>query len=164
MTTPAIPNTRIGMIVGLLETLNNHGSRMDIYKLSQSLHFELDDLMPITEAAELLGFVHIESGDIEFTELGRSVIDGDENAKKTIFRMQLIANVALANRIVHELDKEDDHRVGRERILEYLEYSFPLPDAERQLSTLVDWARYAELFDYDPESDQFFIPETAETS
>src|SRR5436189_1545303 len=119
MTIPPVPHARIGSIVGLLETLNDNGGEMDIYKLSQSLHFELDDLMPITEAAELLGFVRIESGDIEFTDLGRRVIDGDENAKKTIFRMQLIANVALANRIVHELDMEDDHRVGRERILEY---------------------------------------------
>ena len=152
------------MIVGLLETLNNHDSKMDIYKLSQSLHFELDDLLPITDAAELLGFVRIESGDIEFTDLGRKVIDGDENAKKVIFRMQMIANVALANRIVAELEKQDDHRVDRERILEFLEYSFPPPESERQLSTVVDWARYAELFDYDPDSDQFFIPETAETA
>jgi len=164
MTIPAIPNARIGMIVGLLETLNVHGGKVEIYKLSQSLHFELDDLMPITEAAELLGFVRIESGDIEFTDLGRKVIDGDENAKKVIFRMQMIANVALANRIVAELYKEDDHRIGREHILEFLAYSFPLPESERQLSTVVDWARYAELFDYDPESDQFFIPETAETA
>ena len=164
MTIPAMPNTRIGMIVGLLETLNDHDSKVDIYKLSQSLHFELDDLMPITDAAELLGFVKIEAGDIEFTELGRKVIDGDENAKKVIFRQQMIANVPLANRIVAELEKEDDHRVGREHILEFLEYSFPLPESERQISTVVDWARYAELFDYDPDSDQFFIPEPTETS
>ena len=164
MTIPAIPNTRIGMIVGLLENLNDHGSKADIYKLSQSLHFELDDLMPITDAAELLGFVRIESGDIEFTDLGHRVIDGDENAKKAIFRQQMIANVALANRIVAELEKEDDHRVGREHILEFLEYSFPLTESERQLSTVVDWARYAELFDYDPDSGQFCFPETSETA
>src|SRR5437762_518975 len=63
MTIPPIPHARIGSIVGLLETLNDNGGKMDVYKLSQQLHFELDDLMPITEAAELLGFVKIESGD-----------------------------------------------------------------------------------------------------
>src|SRR6266516_8124812 len=104
MTIPPVPHTRIGSIVGLLETLNDNGGEMDIYKLSQSLHFELDDLMPITEAAELLGFVKIESGDIEFRDLGRSVIDGDENAKKSIFRRQSMANVALVNRITAELE------------------------------------------------------------
>src|SRR6185436_13943441 len=118
ITIAPIPNTRIGSIVGLLETLNDHGGKEDIYKLSQSLHFELDDLMPITEAAEMLGFVNIESGDIEFADLGRKVIDGDENAKKAIFRQQMIVNAPLANRIVVELEKQEDHRVGREKILE----------------------------------------------
>ena len=152
------------MIVGLLETVNDQGGKVDVYKLSQSLHFELDDLMPITEAAELLGFVKIEKGDLELADLGRSVIDGDENAKKTIFRRQMMANVALVNRIVVELEKEDDHRIGRERILKFLEYSFSSSESERQLNTVVDWARYAELFDYDPDADEFFLPETAETA
>jgi len=136
---------------------------MDVYKLSQSLHFELDDLMPITEAAELLGFAKIESGDIEFTDLGRRVIDGDENAKKAIFRQQILSNVVLVRRIITELETQEDHRVGRERILELLEYSFTSDESERQLNTVVDWARYAELFDYDHDADEFFLPETAET-
>ena len=164
MTIPPLPHARIGSIVGLLETLNDEGGKMDIYKLSRSLHFELDDLMPITEAAELLGFVTIESGDIEFRDLGRKVIDGDENAKKAIFRQQIVANVALVNRIIAELEAQDDHRVGRERILEFLEYSFTAGESERQLHTAIDWARYAELFDYDPDADEYFLPETAETS
>ncbi len=152
------------MIVGLLEQLNDHGGKVDVYKLSQALHFELDDLMPITEAAELLGFVKIESGDLEFRDLGRSVIDGDENAKKSIFRRQIMANVPLVNRITAELEREDDHRIGRERILKFLEYSFSPAESERQLNTVVDWARYAELFDYDHDADEFFLPETAETA
>lgn len=152
------------MIVGLLETLNDHGGKVDVYKLSQSLHFELDDLMPITEAAELLGFVKIESGDLEFVDLGRKVIDGDENAKKAIFRRQIPASVALVNRIISELEREDDHRIGRERVLKFLAYSFTPAESERQLDTVVDWARYAELFDYDPDADEFFLPEAAETA
>jgi NitT/TauT family transport system ATP-binding protein len=161
---PAVPNALIGSIVGLLETLNEQGTRIDIYKLSESLRFELNDLMPITEAAELLGFVKIANGDIELTDLGRKVVDGDENAKKAIFRQQMLANVALSKRIRAELQKADDHRVGREVILEFLGSSFPPDESERQVNTVVDWARYAELFDYDPETDQFFLPEFAETT
>lgn len=152
------------MIVGLLENLNDYGGQVEIYKLSQQLHFELDDLVPITEAAELLGFVKIESGEMEFNDLGRKIIDGDENAKKEIFRRQMLANVALVSRILVELEKEDDHRIGRERILKFLKHSFSQSEAERQLNTVVDWARYAELFDYDPDTDEFFLPEPAETA
>ena len=159
---PALPDTRIGSIVGLLETLNEQGTKIDIYKLSESLRFELNDLMPITEASELLGFVRIESGDIELADLGHKIIDGDENAKKAIFRQQMLANVHLAKRVRHELEQDPDHRVGREVILEFLGSSFTPEESDRQARTVIDWARYAELFDYDPDSDQFFLPETAE--
>ena len=161
---PVLPNARVGSIVGLLETLNEQGARIDIYKLSESLRFELNALMPITEAAELLGFVKIESGDIELADLGRKVVDGDENAKKAIFRQQMLANVLLARRIRAELEKAEDSRVGREVILEFLGSSFTPDESERQVLAIVDWARYAELFDYDPDTDQFFLPETSETA
>lgn len=161
---PVLPNARIGSIVGLLETLNEQGTKIDIYKLSESLRFEHNDLMPITEASDLLGFVKIESGDIELADLGRKVVDGDENAKKTIFREQMLQNVVLAKRIRSELENASDLRVGREVILEFLGSSFAPEESERQVRTVVDWARYAELFDYDPETDQFFLPEMAETA
>ena len=48
---PALPNARIGSIVGLLEMLNEQGAKVDIDKLSESLRFELKDLIPITEAS-----------------------------------------------------------------------------------------------------------------
>ena len=161
---PVLPNARVGSIVGLLETLNEQGTKIDIYKLSESLRFKLNDLMPITEAAELLGFVKIESGDIELADLGRKVVDGDENAKKAIFRHQMLANVLLARRIRSELENTQDFRVGREVILEFLGSSFTPEESERQVHAIVDWARYAELFDYNPETDQFFLPEKAETA
>ena len=161
---PVLPNARVGSIVGLLETLNDQGTKIDIYKLSESLGFKLNDLMPITEAAELLGFVKIEHGDIELDDLGRKVVDGDENDKKSIFRQQMLASVLLARRIRSELQSSQDFRVGREVILEFLGSSFTPDESERQVLAIVDWARYAELFDYDPETDQFFLPEKAETA
>lgn len=161
---PVLPNARVGSIVGLLETLNEQEARIDIYKLSESLRFELNALMPITEAAELLGFVKIESGDIELADLGRKVVDGDENAKKAIFRQQMLANVLLTRRIQSELANSPDARIGREVILEFLGSSFTPDESERQVLAIVDWARYAELFDYDPETDQFFLPESAESA
>jgi NitT/TauT family transport system ATP-binding protein len=142
---PVLPNARVGSIVGLLETLNEQG-------------------MPITEAAELLGFVKIESGDIELSDLGRQVVDGDENDKKAIFRQQMLGNVLLSRRIRSELETTADYRVGREVILEFLGSSFTPDESERQVLAIVDWARYAELFDYDPETDQFFLPEKAENA
>jgi NitT/TauT family transport system ATP-binding protein len=108
--------------------------------------------------------VKIESGDIELSDLGRQVVDGDENDKKAIFRQQMLGNVLLSRRIRSELETTADYRVGREVILEFLGSSFTPDESERQVLAIVDWARYAELFDYDPETDQFFLPEKAENA
>jgi NitT/TauT family transport system ATP-binding protein len=70
----------------------------------------------------------------------------------------------LARRIRAELERAEDSRVGREVILEFLGSSFAPDESERQVLAIVDWARYAELFDYDPDTDQFFLPETSETA
>ena len=161
MSLGSLPHAKIDMIGGLLENLGEHEGKVDIYRLSQALQFELDDLMPITEAAELLCFASVESGDIEILDAGRRIIDGDENVKKDIFRQQMIAHVGLIKRIVKELTEETDHRVGREMMLGLLENSFSPQESERQLDTAVDWGRYAELFDYDPDANEFFLPEGA---
>jgi NitT/TauT family transport system ATP-binding protein len=76
----------------------------------------------------------------------------------------MLGNVLLARRIRSELEKTSDYRIGREVILEFLGSSFTPDESERQVLAIVDWARYAELFDYDPETDQFFLPEKAETA
>ena len=31
------------------------------------------------------------------------------------------------------------------------------PEAERQLQTALDWARYGEVFDFDPDSEEFIL-------
>ena len=156
-----LPHAKIDMIGGLLENLDEHGGRIDIYKLMQALQFELDDLMPITEAAEMLGFASVEEGDIQILDLGQQIIDGDENAKKEIFRRQMVANVGLISHITRELEREADHRVERERIPGST-CEFVLPPRVRTS------ARHGrrlgplfELFDYDPNAQEFFLPKGA---
>ena len=42
--------------------------------------------------------------------------------------------------------------------MELLEDHFSPVEAERQLGTALDWARYGELFDYDPDTEEFVLP------
>jgi len=43
-----------GAIAGLLELLNDRGGRDDLYRIAEELRMEVDDLLPIVEAATLL--------------------------------------------------------------------------------------------------------------
>src|ERR1700691_312766 len=55
-----LPHARPGGMAGLLELLLDKGGRDDIYRLADDLSFEIDDLFPIVDAAQLLGFLKIE--------------------------------------------------------------------------------------------------------
>jgi len=50
-------------------------------------------------------------------------------------------------------------RVPRREFLDKLQEHFSPVESERQLSTALDWARYAELFDLDPDSEEFVLPQ-----
>lgn len=151
-----LPHARIGSIMGLLEVIQETEGPDDVYKLSQKLHFELDDLLPITEAAEMLGFVRIEKGDIESTALGRQLIEGDENQRKVLFRNQ-IQHLPLVRKVVEKLRVSKDHRVGKEFLMDLLQKYFSHTESNRQFATALDWGRYAELFGYDPDSAELYL-------
>ena len=68
MNVEPLPNSTIGKIVGLLEVLDDHGGREDIYKLARELKYEFGELLTVLKAAEMVGFVHTPGGDVEIVE------------------------------------------------------------------------------------------------
>jgi NitT/TauT family transport system ATP-binding protein len=150
-----LPHAPIGMVLGLLEHLKEvPGGREDLYKLGGPLGYELDDLLPVTEAAKRLGLVVIKTGDIELTEAGRKLAAAEEPERKKQLARQL-ASQALIAEIRRAVEREG--RVGRQEFLDRLKEHFSETEAERQLQTALDWARYGEVFDFDPDSEDFVL-------
>ena len=48
--------------------------------------FEIDDLLPVVDAAVLLGFAKVEEGDVELTPAGRAFAEADILRRKELFR------------------------------------------------------------------------------
>lgn len=151
-----LPHAPIGMVLGLLEHLRDSpGGREDLYKLGGPLGYELDDLLPVTEAAKRLGLVTVSAGDIELTEEGRALAAAEEPERKRRLRQRLGKMPLIAE--IRRAVGEGEGRVARERFLERLQEQFSPVEARRQLSTALDWARYGELFDFDPDSEEFVL-------
>jgi NitT/TauT family transport system ATP-binding protein len=155
--TEPLPHAPLGMVLGLLDHLRDaSGGREDLYKLGGPLGLELDDLLPVTEAAKRLGLVNIASGDIELTEEGRALASAEEPARKKRLALRL-QGLPLIAEIRTAVEKAEGHRARRREFLERLSNHFSQPEAERQLQTALDWARYGEVFDFDPDSEEFFL-------
>ena len=153
-----LPHAAIAMVFGLLEHLREaSGGREDLYKLGGPLGLELDDLLPVTEAAKQLGLVKIASGDIELTGEGRALAETEAPERKERLRRRLF-ELPLLRRIRETLQAAEGGRVRKREFLELLEDHFSPVEAERQLGTALDWARYGELFDHDPDTEEFVLP------
>ena len=152
-----LPHAPLGMVFGLLEHLREvPGGREDLYKLGGPLGYELDDLLPVTEAAKKLGLVTIASGDIELTPDGRSLAVAEAPERKDQLRRHLLA-LPLIRFIREQLEQGDSGRLGRRSVIDLLEDHFSHSEAERQVQTALDWGRYGELFDFDPDAEEFLF-------
>jgi NitT/TauT family transport system ATP-binding protein len=156
-----LPHARPGGVAGLLEMLEDRDGRADIHGLAEDLTFEIDDLLPIVDAAALLGFATISDGDVEITPEGRAFADADILARKDLFRRAATEHVALIRQITRSLATKRDHSLSDEFFHDILDEHFSEDETLRQLETAVNWGRYAELFDHDAEERRFFLPEDA---
>ncbi len=160
-----LPQARPGGIAGLLEMIIDMGDsngRADMYKLADELAFEIDDLLPIVDAAQLLQFLRVEEGDVVITPEGRAFAESEILAQKDLFRKAAIDHVLLLRQITRALDNKSDHTVPEEFFLDMLDEQFSEEETRNQLATAVNWGRYAELFDFDSARRRFIQPEEEE--
>ena len=157
-----LPHARPGGMAGLLELLLDKGGRDDIYRLADDLAFEIDDLLPIVDAAQLLGFLQIEEGDAAITESGTAFANSEILRQKELFRTAALANVLLLRQIRRALETKSDHTVPEDFFLDMLDEQFSEEECLRQMETAVAWGRYAELFDFDSGRRRFILPDAQE--
>ena len=139
--------------------LIDHDGRDDIYRLADDLAFEIDDLLPIVDAAQLLGFLTVEEGDAVISPQGREFAESEILQQKQLFRKAALENVLLLRQISRALDTKSDHSIHEEFFHDTLDEQFSEEETQRQLETAVNWGRYSELFDFDASRRRFILPE-----
>jgi NitT/TauT family transport system ATP-binding protein len=155
MTTPSrLPHASIAGLLILLEVMERTEGPDDVCRLGQALMLGLDKLLPLLEAAELLGWATVVGGDYRLTTEGRRMVRADGGQRKLLLRAPL-RRLPLIEAILRSLDSAG--RVSRQAIVAPLQTRLGEAEAERQVDTAVDWGRQAELFDYDADED-FFYP------
>jgi NitT/TauT family transport system ATP-binding protein len=144
-----LPHITINDLAGLLEHLAQApGGRADLYRLEDELGIDPDHLLRLTEAAELLGFATVAQGDMMLTPLGETFAEASILARKEIFATRL-RRLPMVQWLLGLLRASPRQQLAWEVARAALELEFPAAEAERQLETLVDWGRYAEVVAYD---------------
>jgi NitT/TauT family transport system ATP-binding protein len=157
-----LPHARPGGIAGLLELLIDKGGKDDIYRLADDLSLELDDFLPIVDAAQLLGFLTIEEGDASITPTGTEFANSEILRQKELFRAAATENVLLLRQIRRALESKSDHTVPEDFFLDMIDEQFSEEESRHQMETAITWGRYAELFDFDAARRRFILPDVQE--
>ena len=152
-----LPHSRPGGVGGLLELLNDRGGEEDTYHIAEDLLLEIDDLLPILDAATLLGFAEVNEGDVRVTEQGRAYAEADIPTRKEIFREASLQHASLLQQMYSALEKKSNHTMPLEFFRDLLDERFAKVEVDRQIETALLWGRYAEIFTYDPETDQLHL-------
>ncbi|MBS0560323.1 MAG: nitrate/sulfonate/bicarbonate ABC transporter ATP-binding protein [Proteobacteria bacterium] len=158
-----LPPVGTNLMAGLLETLAAppYSGHADLPALAGTLQLELDDLFPLGEALQLLGFAVLEEGDIRLTDAGRTFADADTDDRKQQFAQALRAHVPLVAQIRRVLDERENHRASAVRFRDELEDHMSPEYAAETMRVAISWGRYAELFSYDQEAEQFSLEDIA---
>ena len=154
-----LPHARPGGIAGLLELLLDHNGKDDIYRLADDLAFEIDDLLPIVDAARLLGFLTVNEGDAAITATGADFANSEILHQKELFRKAAVDNVLLLRQIIRAIEAKSDRSVSEDFFHDLLDEQFSEEETQRQLETAISWGRYAELFDFDAARRRFIQSE-----
>jgi NitT/TauT family transport system ATP-binding protein len=152
-----LPAASVGGMSGLLEILVAHGGVEDLPKLAHELTFEVDDLLPLVDAAQLLGLADVDDADLKILGDGRVFVAADILESKRIFARRARERAPLVRAICKALEATRDGNLGEGFFLDLLRRGFSEDEARQQLRIAVDWGRYGELFDFDANSGQFTL-------
>ena len=153
--TVPLPEANIDALAGLTEAVDEAGGREDLPRLAESLTLELDDLLPVVDAAEVLSFARTERGDIVLTPLGDTFARASILARKEIVAARAL-RLPTIRWIYETLRADENGRVPEDYFLDRLRDDFG-EYAEEQLAIAIGWGRYAELFGFDDDTGELFI-------
>jgi len=159
-----LPHARPGAISGLLELVEEYGGPEDVAVLSERLRIEADDLLPILDAAVLLGFAEVHEGDVTVTPAGHSFIEAEVEEAQDIFRDHALEKAPLVRTIHQCLLNSKSGELKDEFILDILDENYSDEEAHNQFDTAVNWGRYAGLFDYDSDEGMLALPREEDES
>jgi NitT/TauT family transport system ATP-binding protein len=125
--------------------------------LANHLQLEADDIFHLGESLQLLRFAQLSEGDLVLTEAGKRFANLETDARKKLFAEHLMSYVPVMGLIRRVLDERPSHTAPAARFRNELEDYMSEDRADETLKTIVSWARYAELFAYDEQSETFSL-------
>ncbi|MFD9457994.1 nitrate/sulfonate/bicarbonate ABC transporter ATP-binding protein [Streptomyces sp. NPDC059985] len=161
--TPAntpLPRAGVDGLAGLVEIVLERGGRVDLSDLSDDLGLEIDDLLGLVDGLQMLGLAAVRDLEIVLTPAGTAFARADVQESKRLFAV-VVAEIPLVRLITNTLQRSANgtQRAGFFRDL--LSHHYTSEQLEQQLETATDWGRYAELYSYHADTEEYRLHKEA---
>ena len=151
----------VGGLAGLVEIVYAHNGQTDLADLADELSFEVDDLLPLVDAAIMLGLLDLEGArGVPHRDRPRLVHRRHPNQQGDLRPPRGRPRPPRAHH--RQGPGEQRRRHPARRLLPRPAPSrFTAEYTERQLDIAIDWGRYGELFDFDADTRELVLSEVA---
>lgn len=149
-----LPNATVGGLAGLLELISNSGGHAALDDLASQLNFEVDDLFPLVDAAQMLGMMEVRGVHADLTPEGEQFAKADILTAKHVFAQAAMQNAPLVQTMTRALAATSDGTLREDFFRDLLRRGYTTEQTEKQLDIAIDWGRYGELYDYDARTEE----------
>lgn len=149
-----LPETGVSRIIGLLELVHDNNDKIDVDDLAENLRLDVDDLLPVVKGGEMLGLLKVEKSTVFLTGEGLKLIlmkipERKEEIRKIMLKLDFFKNFVLELTAKKKLNKKD--------VLKFMKKELSVKEEEKFIKTIIEWGRYAELFNYTDDDGIFNI-------
>ncbi|MCE0522802.1 MAG: nitrate/sulfonate/bicarbonate ABC transporter ATP-binding protein [Methylacidiphilales bacterium] len=144
-----LPNVNIGEVMGLVQRLKPEPE--SIYGLATQLKKDFSTFLSVIKAAELIDLVETPGQTVRLTKSGIAFQKADSKQRKKMMH-DLLLELKIFRHFLDKIEESEAKEITEESIIADLVEFFPNERPKNLFKTLVGWARYAELFTYDPHS------------
>ena len=150
-------NVRGGQVISLVEITGSIGGKVDAPRLADEMGADIAVLLPILDAAEMLGLVRSEKGDVHLTELGLKFQKTTKNKLRIMKdRLAMIEPFRTALELASNGKPVKASQVAESLREMGLKWHYQPEINEALIRTLlIHWAIYAGLLRYDGKSGKF---------
>ncbi|MFB7124527.1 nitrate/sulfonate/bicarbonate ABC transporter ATP-binding protein [Kitasatospora sp. NPDC056273] len=149
-----LPTAGVDGLSGLAETIAHRGGGCDLAGLADELGLDIDDLLPQVDALDLLGFAEVHGDDLLLTDAGAAYTGADAQDSRAVFAAAAL-EVPLIKLIANSLGDRPGATVRTGFLRDLLGRHYTVEQTDRQLETATDWGRYAGLFAYDADRQEY---------
>jgi NitT/TauT family transport system ATP-binding protein len=142
-----LPSVSLGEVMGLVQMLRPEPE--SIFALATRLKKDFSTFLSVIKAAELIDLVETPGQSVRLTKAGIAFQKADLKQRKKMMH-ELLLELKIFRYLLDKIEHTEEKEITEEGIIIDLVQFFPNERPKNLLKTIVSWARYAELFSFDP--------------